>query len=193
MPNIECPFRQCTWTSGEVSDGLASQMLGMHARDEHPEPVAPPAPTPTTSNTQAEKVRRPTLSAAGTGEDWAYFIARWDEYTAATGIHGKDRVLQLLECCEEDLRKDLTRNAGHSLADTPENEVLQSIKVLAVREENIMVAQNELWNMHQDHNESVRSFGARLRGQAGMCLPCHVQQKDAHKSTATWIRFYAVH
>ena len=40
---------------------------------------------------------------------------------------------------------------------------------LAVREENTMVARVTLHNMRQDREETVRSFGARLGGQAGIC------------------------
>ena len=171
MVNIKCPVDLCTWESGEIPDTVVLQFLQMHEKDKHPA-TPPPAPTITTTPTphaRVEKVRRPTISAAGTGEDWTYFLARWEEYTAATGVTGRDRTLQLLECCDDDLRKDLTRNAGCSLAGSPEQSVLASIKVLAVREENILVAQNELWNMQQNHSEAIRSFAARLRGQASMC------------------------
>ena len=118
---------------------------------------------------KVEKVKRPTIAAAGTSEDWAYFTSRWSDYVAATKIVGKDRVVQLLECCDEPLRKDLTRSAGGSLTSKSEEAVLAAIKKLAVREENTMVARVALHNMRQDRDETVRSFGARLRGQAGIC------------------------
>ena len=44
-----------------------------------------------------------------------------------------------------------------------------AIKTLAARKENIVVARVSLANMHQDGNETIRSFGARIKGQAGMC------------------------
>jgi len=46
---------------------------------------------------------------AGTTEDWLYFKSRWGDYIKATKLGGIDRVIQLLECCDEQLRKDLTR------------------------------------------------------------------------------------
>lgn len=52
-----------------------------------------------------------------------------------------DKVIQLLECCNEQLRKDLTRNTGSSLTNKTANEVMEAIKKLAVREESTMVAQ----------------------------------------------------
>jgi len=58
------------------------------------------------------------------------------DYKDATKIKGRGLVIQLLECCNEDLRKDLTRGAGGSLTNKLEDEVLSAIKKLAVREEN---------------------------------------------------------
>jgi hypothetical protein len=43
------------------------------------------------------------------------FLLRWTDYVAATKLDGKDKVIQLLECCEELLRKDLTRTTGGKL------------------------------------------------------------------------------
>ena len=171
MPEHPCSFPDCTFKTANIDDAaLALFSLQLHAQGAHP--VTPAAPPPSAHSTQnkEDKVARPTIAAAGTAMDWSYFTTRWDEYKAAkNGLTGKRAVLQLLECCEEDLRKDLTRNAGGSLADSAEDVVLAAIKVLAVRQENIMVSRNTLWNMQQDHDESIRSFGARLRGQASMC------------------------
>ena len=98
-----------------------------------------------------------------------YFQSRWGDYITATKIQGPDRVLQLLECCDEQLRRDLTRNAGGTLAGETEEVVLAAIKALAVREENVMVAQVALHHMKQDRDEPIRAFVARLKGQAGVC------------------------
>lgn len=84
-------------------------------------------------------------------------------------MQGKDRTIQLLECCDETLRRDLTRIAGGSLADKTEKEVLSAIKQLAIQHENLMVARVALHNMKQDRDEPIRSFGARVRGQANIC------------------------
>lgn len=78
-------------------------------------------------------------------------------------------MIQLLECCDEQLWRDLTRNAGGTLADKTEDEVFAAMKALAVREENAMVARVSLHNMKQDRDEPIRAFGARLRGQASVC------------------------
>ena len=127
------------------------------------------AAAPSVTYTKLEKVWRPTISAAGSSEDWWYFLTRWGGYVAATNVTGKDKVIKLLECCDKQLRKALTRNAGGSLTDKTAAEVMEASKKLAVLEENTMVARVELHNMHQDQDKTICSFGAHLCGQAGVC------------------------
>ena len=114
------------------------------------------------------KVKRPTISSAGISEEWSYFLTRWTDYVEACKITGKDKIIHLLESCGEQLHKDLIRTAGGSLANKSETDVLKAMKSLAVREENTMGARVALHNMWQDREEPIRSFGARLRGQAGV-------------------------
>ena len=161
----KCPFPECTYETEEVTDALAAVLLSVHSSGTH----TAQGTTNTNPNTKLERVRRPTISAAGSNEDWSYFLTRWGDYVAGTNVAGKEKVIQLLVCCDEQLRKDLTRNAGGSLTDKTTDEVMAAIKKLAVREENAMVARVQLHNMRQDRDETIRSFGARLRGQAGVC------------------------
>ena len=78
--------------------------------------------------------------------------------------------IQLFECCDQDLRKGLQRNnGGMVLSGLPIDDIMRAIKVLAVRVENPTVVRDKLHNMSQDREESVRAFGARLRGQATTC------------------------
>ena len=84
-------------------------------------------------------------------------------------MSGKDVIIQLLECCDEPLRKDLTRSEGGSQTNKTADQVLDAIKQLAVREENAMVARVTLHNMTQDREEPIRSFCARVKGHAGVC------------------------
>ena len=122
-----------------------------------------------TQAARIEKVKRSNISPAGTTEDWQYFKSRWGDYVKATRLEGTDRVIQLLEYCDDQLRKDLPRNAGGTLTDMTEEEVFTAMKRLAIREENTMVARVTLHNMRQDWDEPVRAFEARLRGQANVC------------------------
>ena len=134
MPSYQCPLPSCDYATDDVPNGIAIQMLTIHATTHAP--AAGASTGQTSTSTRLEKVRRPTVSASGAGEDWNYFIARWSEYKDATRNKDRELVLQLLECCDEELRKDLTRTAGGSLAGNTEAAVLPAIKQLAVREEN---------------------------------------------------------
>ena len=165
MPIYDCPFPSCGYQTADVSDALAATLLQIHASGTH----VSSSVIPSTTAAKVDKIRRPTVSIAGTSEDWSYFLTRWEDYKDATKITGKDIAVQLLECCDDDLRKDLTRSVGGSLTSLPEQDILKAIKPLAVREENTMVARVALYEMRQDRDETIRSFGARIRGQAGVC------------------------
>ena len=161
MVRIKCPFPDCAYETAEAEDGaVIAALLNIHAQSHAPSTNGP---------TKAEKLKRPSISAAGTSEEWAYFMTRWKEYREGTKLTGSDVVSQLLECCDDQLRKDLTRAAGGTLITKDEKEVLQAMEALAVRRENIMVARVTLHNMSQDRDETIRSFGARIKGQAGTC------------------------
>ena len=147
MPRHHCPYPNCEFVTEDVNDELAAILFKLHADGAHNNATQKPD--------KAENVRRPSISMGGTSEEWQYFLTRWDDYKTATKIAGVDLVIQLLECCEEDLRKDLTRSAGGSLTNNAEEDVLRRMKALAVRQENIMVARVELQDMHQDIDEGI--------------------------------------
>ena len=119
---------------------------------------------------KVEQVKRPSISPGGTTEDWTYFLSRWGDYAKATRVAGSDRTIQLLECCDDRLRRDLTRNAGGTLTEKTEDDILGAMRALAVREENKTVARETLNAMRQDREEPIRAFGARLRGQASIIM-----------------------
>ena len=141
---------------------IAAALITTHATSHR-------TPSGSTQTPRVERVKRPNVSSAGTTEDWQYFKSRWNDYVKATRLEGTDRIVQLLECCDDQLRKDLTRNAGGTLTEMTENEVFAAMRRLAIREENTMVARVTLHNMRQDRDEPIRAYGTRLRGQASVC------------------------
>ena len=50
---------------------------------------------------------------------------------------------------------------------------------MKIRQENIMVVRATLHNMRQDRDETIRSFGVRIKGQAGSCKYTIKCQRDA--------------
>lgn len=82
----------------------------------------------TVTTAKDEKVRRPAISSAESSEEWSYLLR---DYSEATKLKGKDMVIQLLKCCEEQFWKDLTRNAGGSLTNKSMDEVMAAIKKIS--------------------------------------------------------------
>ena len=64
-----------------------------------------------------------------------HIVLRWDDYVRATKLSGADKVIQLLECCDEQLRRDLTQNTSGALTEKLEDDVLATMRTLAVKEE----------------------------------------------------------
>ena len=93
MPVINCPYPDCTYATGDITEALASTMLTIHASGAHSVNTAT-----TTTPCRIERVKRPIISAAGTSEDWTYFQARWEEYTTATRITGREKVQIINDC-----------------------------------------------------------------------------------------------
>ncbi|VDI06485.1 Hypothetical predicted protein [Mytilus galloprovincialis] len=113
MPAVQCPIPGYEYVTEDLDAAIVSVLITVHSTTHAPGPV-------TTS--KVKKVKRPAISTAGT----------------TTKVAGRDKVVQLPECCDVQLRKDLTRSAGGSLTNKPVQEVLAAIKKLAVREENTM-------------------------------------------------------
>ena len=177
MPAVQCPIEGCSYVTPDLSDTIVAALITAHSLTHN---------NPTSDTTsKVEKVKRPTISSAGTSEEWEYFISRWHDYKYATKISGNDKIIQLLECCDESLRKDLTQSSGGNLTSKTEDEVLKLMKSLAVKEENLMVARITLHDMQQDRDEPIRSFCARLKGQARTCnfvIPCPNCDNDVNYS-----------
>ena len=180
MPAIQCPIETCTYVTPDVDPVIVAALLTTHSTSHTTSGGSSAA-------ARMDKVKRLTISLAGTSEDWKYFICRWEDYATATRITERDKVVQLLECCDEQLKKDLARSAGTALTQKHEDDVLAAIKSLAVREENTMVARVTLNDMKQERDESIRSFGARIRWQAIVCkyvIDCHQCSEEVNYTKA---------
>ena len=147
MPVVQCPIEGCTYITPDLDAAIVAALLTTHA-------TTHTAASSSGGTLKVERVKRPTITSAGTTSDWQYFRTRWDEYVAATRVTGRDRILQLLECCNEMLRRDLTRSTA-GLSNKTKQEVLLAIKSLAVRDENVMVSRVVLNEMRQDREETV--------------------------------------
>ena len=103
MPVVRCPIEDCEYRMPDADPLVAAAFITTHA-------TVHGLPHSTAPVVKAEKVKRPCILSAGTTEDWQYFTSRWSDYVEATKLSGTDKVIQLLECCDQ-LRRDLTCNA----------------------------------------------------------------------------------
>ena len=102
MPIVRCPVPSCDYRTDDVEAVIVAALLNAHSITHSAD---------TSAGRHTEKIKRPTINSAGTSEDWAYFLTRWEDYVEGTKVTGKDYIIQLLECCDETLRRDLTRVA----------------------------------------------------------------------------------
>ena len=120
MPVTACPIPDCTYVTDDVNAISAVALLNTRAI------IHAPTPSTNAAAAKVERVKRPTVTSAGSSEEWDYFQVRCRYYVEATKVTGKDRTLQLLECCDDQLRKDVTRSIGmgRTLTNRPEEETL---------------------------------------------------------------------
>ena len=76
--------------------------------------------------------------------------------------------MHLLECCDEQLRMDLFRNRGGTLAELTQDEVLKAIEVLAVRKENMRVARDPEGDHERPEPEMDSGGNPGARGGQGV-------------------------
>ena len=91
MVRVKCPIPACEFETDDLDAAIVAALISTHAKV-HDTSVTP---------AKAEKVKRPTVSSAGTSEEWTYFLSRWKDYVDATKIKDKELKIQLLECCDE--------------------------------------------------------------------------------------------
>ena len=102
MLPVKCPIDGCEYETPDVDTVIVAALITTHATSQP------------TQAARAEKVKRLSISLVGMTEDWLYRTGCTSSkgYVKATEQEGAGRIIQLLECCDEQLCRDLTRNAG---------------------------------------------------------------------------------
>ena len=148
---LPCEFDGCTWESIEGELESVVKLLEIHVAAKHQKNKSTKA-----TAVKAEKAKRPEIAAEVSDEDWAYFLNRWESYKKATNLEGDEVVLQLMECCCDQLRKDHYRNFPSNPTSISEKDILSQLKQLAVRAKNRAVNRVKLSTLHQDKGEPIR-------------------------------------
>ena len=73
MPVVSCPIAECTYATPDTDPVIVAALITAHATS-HATPPTSAGPV-----ARVDKVKRPTISPAGSTEDWKYFKSRWDD------------------------------------------------------------------------------------------------------------------
>ena len=115
---------------------------------------------------KTEKPKRPTVTTGMSEAEWEFFIHRWERYTRQTKLSGPTLIDELWAT----LDIDLERLAFHdNLNASSQEELLASIKRLAVTVLHPSLHIVALHDMKQGENESTKMFSARVKGVANNC------------------------
>ena len=88
MPEVPCPIPGCEYKTLDVDATVVVELIKAHIAIHL---------TVAAAVAKVDRVHRPTVTAAGTTEDRAYFQSRWNYYVATTKLEGPDKVIQLIE------------------------------------------------------------------------------------------------
>lgn len=66
MPKIKCPITECEYETADLDAAIVASLLTVHS-NVHSSNNVPAAKT--------EKDKRPSISAAGSSDEWSYFIS----------------------------------------------------------------------------------------------------------------------
>ena len=159
MVVYECEFGgDCEWTLDTNNLETYATLYKIHVSAAHAQPR---------SSNKAEKAKRPELSSDVSDEDWSYFTSRWEHYKKAANVTGDDVVTQLMECCNEQLRREHHRTFSGAGA-TSEKDLLAELKQISVSKRNKAVNRVKLSQMKQDPREPIRKFSGRVRSLASV-------------------------
>ena len=181
MPRIACPLPNCDYTTDDVEPVLAAALLNIHSSAH-----AGGERSHSGSSARPPPIERPKLQAGCPRADWEVFSAKWRSFKLAANITSDKVIHQLLGCLDNDLGA-LVYNEHAAPETLKESELLDLIKQVAVKPENVWVTREKLHAMKQDNSEPVSSFAARLRGQARLCgfqaVKCCEKPGCGHENT----------
>ena len=134
---MKCHTAGCTYDTDEEipkeSDNREKiDLLQLH-QAAHPAQVQGGG-RPPDNTAKRDRLRRPTVDTDSTEACWSEFQVDWQHYKTGCGIKGADDCrIELLQCCEKELKSSLFRNTGGEYDSLTEEQLLGEMKQLAVR------------------------------------------------------------
>ena len=162
MPVVNCPRPDCDYCTDDVEAILVAALLSAHTT------IHLGGGNNQSSHIRPPPMERPKLLPNCPRADWEVFVAKWRSFKAATGVASDKMVHQLLGCLDSEL-SSLVYNEHASPETLEEKQLIDLVKKVSVKPENIWIARELLHTMKQDVGEPVTSYAARLRGQARLC------------------------
>ena len=157
--NLKCPVSECTYETGSSLEIVAFALLQARTTTH--------AATHTPSH-HAPKLERPSIDIGVSAEEWTLFERRWKMYVRSMGTDNGDKTSQLFQCASSELG-DAVLRTNNNIIDKSEEEMLATMKALAIVPVAVMVVRAELLAMRQDRHETIRSFFSKVRGKAEIC------------------------
>ncbi len=111
------------------------------------------------------KLDHPKVDLGVTPEQWNIFKRRWNAFVVGSGIDPDTSSAQLLQCAG-DILGDAVLKSDPDIVSKPTSNVMAAVKELAAVAVATGVTRAEL---KQEHDESFRSFVARVHGKAETC------------------------
>ena len=106
---LKCVVTGCLFETQNLRDiDKMMKLLEMHIDAVHPKDNAK-------AGSNREKVKRPQIKLDCDESDWAYWLNRWKDYKKAVSLEEKDAVMELKECMEDDLRKEVHKQSPDGL------------------------------------------------------------------------------
>ena len=182
MVVIACDAENCTFKTQDLSsEELLLKLISNHREDRH---VG--LGHTTTNIDRAARPEKPVITANMTPLQWANTEKYWTLYKKASRISSEsDRTTHLLTCCDQELRDQLF-SIHDDIFEMNEVNMLKIIKNMAVKSESVIVAQVNLVRSRQNAEEPIRSYYARLKGQAVICDYTVTKQIEGHDHTISY-------
>ena len=160
----DCPVTGCGYKTNLLRDVNAMmRLIEMHVAANHS--VSGGGGT-SSKSTGREKVKRPALALDISEDDWSYWRSRWADYKLSTNLKPTEILVEIRECLEENLRRELHRQHPGQFID--EDNMLVMLKLIAVKKRNTAVIRNQLDHLTQDRGEDVQQFLGRVQALANV-------------------------
>ena len=171
---LTCPFQGCDWSYQSMFGVDQSfQLITVHIESMHST-----GPQASASSRKGPKLSPPQIDVGVDSETWRVFQVKWRQYCQGSQLREDMHSLHLFQCASEALGRLLIQSNAEITDCSPEV-VMQAMERLAVIQSSRGATREELRNMTQGNDESIRTFAARVKGKA---QTCGFQMKSAQRA-----------